>query len=610
MNRTTTNALINLDPDSGLTLQAQIRRELVRLVLEGTWPANRRLPSSRELAEQLGVSRNTAVLACQQLLAEGYLVSRARSGLYVNPDIVEGQVGFAHPSTVVARQTPARGDRRRTTRASAADGPGARARPPAPEYSFVDGAFDPALYPATDWREATRLSLGRREIETWASGDGAIDDPMLVEEIRRKILPQRGIHAAPEEILVTIGVRQALSLLADLCGGPDAVVAVEEPGNPGARERFESSGARLVHLPVDGQGMVVDERLDACTAAYVSPSHQVPTAVTMSMARRRKLLKRASQLGLMLIEDDRVPESNYLGHPHPALRGLDRGDRVIYISSLGRALGPWVRLGFMVGPPQLIAAARDLRGRTVGHPPPNNQRAAAYFLSLGHYDAQAKRLAREFRRRWTALRDALNHHLHRSIVTSPSMGGTAFWVRGPDDLDATALVHEAARRGVALESVDQYYATASRPTNCFRMGVSAIPLDRIRPGVVKLARLLMDLDTGGAEQLEDCRGRWLRGDALRATVSGATLRLETVYGDPCTIELRNDGVMTGRAGARDEDCDTGRWWIDGDLWYRQWERWAYGEPGAYYTVVDGRRIKWFNLERRLVDVAGFEPARA
>jgi GntR family transcriptional regulator/MocR family aminotransferase len=594
-------ALISLDPDSGLSLQAQIRQEIVRLLLGGAWPASRRLPSSRELAGQLGVSRNTAVLACQQLLAEGYLVSRARSGLYVNPELLAGPVGFAHPSL---RALPAVAVRRPgIARESSQRTPRAVVTPVTPEFSFVDGAYDPALYPAAAWREATRLSLGRREIEQWSASDGTLDDPMLVEEIRSKILPQRGIQAAREEILVTLGARQALSLLGDLCGGRKATIAVEEPGNPAARERFRRSGARLVHLPVDAQGIVLDERLDACTAAYVTPSHQVPTAVTMSIARRRRLLKRAAQTGLLVIEDDRVPESNYLGHPHPALRSLGHGENVIYVSSLSRVLGPWVRIGFMVGPPRLIAAARELRGLSAGHPPLNNQRAAAYFLALGHYDAQSKRLAREFRKRWTALRDALNHYLHRSIVMSPSMGGTAFWVRGPEDLDAAALVHEAARRGIALEPVERYFAAQPKPANCFRMGVSAVPLDCIRPGVVRLAQLFTDLGAGGVEQLESCRGQWLRGEELRAAVSGATVRLRTVYGDPCTIELCSDGRMLGRAGARDEDCDTGRWWIDGDLWHRQWDRWGYGEAIAFYTVIDGTRIKWFKLDRRLADVA-------
>ena len=601
-------ALIYLDPESGLTLQAQIRQRLVRLVLEeGSWPTDQRIPSSRELAAQLDVSRNTVVLACQQLLAEGYLVSRERSGLYINPDVRDPEVGFANPAS------RRKGSRQAATGRSAPRSP-ARASTVGPspglvEFSFIDGPFDPSLYPGADWREAVRLSLGPREIEGWAANDGSADDPMLIDEIRSRILPRRGIQARPEEILVTLGARQALSLVAGLFGGAKARVAVEEPGDPEARGRFLDAGSTLVPLPVDAQGMVVDERLDRCTVVHVTPSHQVPTAVTMSMSRRRRLLRRAAQLGMTIVEDDRVPESNYLAHAHPALRGLDEHGNVTYVSSLSRVLGPWLRIGFMVAPAPVIAAARELRRASAGHPPPNNQRAAAYYLALGHYDARAKRLAQEFRRRWTALRDALNHYLHRYVVTSRSMGGTAFWIRGPEDLDAAAMVAESARRGVALEPVDRYFTTDDRPPNCFRMGVSAVPLDKIRPGVQRLRELFMELGAGGAERLESSRGTWLRGGALENMVSGATLRLQTVYGDPCTIELKADGTMIGRAGVEADDCDTGHWWIDGDLWFRHWRRWAYGEPSAYFAVVDGGKIKLFNLERRLVDVLGIEPAR-
>ena len=600
-------ALIHLDPESGLTLQAQIRQRLVRLVLEeGSWPAGKRIPSSRELAGQLGVSRNTVVLACQQLVSEGYLLSRERSGLYINPEVRDPEVGFAHPAG--KRQRPRPGSAGIAARRGPAQAGEAAGRSSSvPEFSFVDGPFDASLYPGADWREAVRLSLGAREIQDWAANDGSADDPMLIDEIRSKILPRRGIQAQPDEILVTLGARQALSLIAALYGGAHARIAVEEPGDPEARGRFSKAGSTLVHLPVDGQGMVIDARLDSCTAVHVTPSHQVPTAVTMSMPRRRRLLQRAAQLGIAVIEDDRVPESNYLAHAHPALRSLDQAGNVVYFSSLGRVLGSWLRMGFMVAPATVIAAARELRSQSAGHPPLNNQRAVAHYLALGHYDARAKRLAQEFRRRWTALRDALNHYLHRYVVTSPSMGGTAFWIRGPEDLDAAAMVGESARRGVALEPVDRYFATGEHPANCFRMGVSAIPLEQIRPGVQKLREIFMDLGAGGSERLESSHGRWLRGDALKKRVTGATLRLETVYGDPCTIELRKDGSMVGCAGIDGEDRDTGRWWVDGDLWFRHWDRWAYGEPSAYYAVIDGRKVKLFNLDKRLVDVIGIEP---
>ena len=386
---------------------------------------------------------------------------------------------------------------------------------------------------------------------------------MLVEQIRTKILPQRGIRAAPEEILITVGAQQSLWLLVQLLVERGVRVAVEEPGYPDFRALLELREAEVVHQPVDADGLVVDGALDSCRVVYLTPSHQVPTAVTMSTERRQALLDKAAAHDLVLIEDDANSERNYLGQPHPALRGMDRFNRVVYVSSLSKVLAPWLRLGFMVADPALIEAARELRRVTVRHPPPHDQRAAALFLALGHYDAMLGRLGQVFRERWTTLRDALNYYLQRSVVTAPAPGGTTCWVAGPADLDASRLVAAAANRGVHLEPIDDYYAAADHPRNCFRMSVRGIQVGRIRPAVETLADLIRDLDPGLSERLDNCRGRWLRGTDLEQTLQGGSIYLETVYGDPCTIELLSDGTMVGRAGFADEDCDSGRWWIAG-----------------------------------------------
>jgi GntR family transcriptional regulator/MocR family aminotransferase len=135
------------------------------------------------------------------------------------------------------------------------------------------------------------------------------------------------------------------------------------------------------------------------------------------------------------------------------------------------------------------------------------------------------------------------------------------------------------------------------------MSVRGIPVGRIRPAIARLADLIRDLDRGLAERLGDCAGEWLRGAELERRLKGSSIFLETVYGDPCTIELLPDGQMNGRAGFADEDCDTGRWWVEGDLWFRQWRNWAYGDAVGYYTVLDGTTIKWFNADRRLANRA-------
>jgi GntR family transcriptional regulator/MocR family aminotransferase len=592
-------ALIYLDPSSPLTLQNQIREQLVGLIVSGAVAPGSRLPSTRGLADQLGVSRTTVVLAYQQLLSEGFLITRQRSGIYANPAMVGERCrrddgGDSRPVDWRLRL--------RDTPSVASPSPVTRG-----EDSFLDGSVDASLYPLAQWREVSRLALASREIREWTARSRDADDPMLVEQVRTKILPRRGIRAAPDEILITVGAQQALGLLVQLLADRGVRVAVEEPGYPDFRDLLALRDASVVHQPVDDEGLQVDARLDGCQLIYTTPSHQVPTAVTMSTARREQLLAKAIEQDAIIIEDDADSERNYLGQPHPALRAMDSSGRVVYVSSLSKVLAPWLRLGFMVASPELIAAARELRRITVRHPPPHDQRAAALFLALGYYDSMLVHLGQVFRDRWVAMRDALNHYLQRSVVTAPATGGTTCWVQGPPELDARHLVSQAARRGVHVEEVSRYFAGADQPRNCFRMSVRGIPVGRIRPAVAKLAEFVRDIDGGLAERLEAARGVWLRGEDLRRAMCGARIRLDTVYGDPCTIDLMTEGTMTGRAGYADEDCDTGRWWIDDDRWFRQWKVWAYAEPAGYFTVLDGTTIKWFNGDGRLVNHATLEP---
>ena len=229
--------------------------------------------------------------------------------------------------------------------------------------------------------------------------------------------------------------------------------------------------------------------------------------------------------------------------------------------------------------------------------------ARAGDLKVLSADAMLVQLGQVFRERWTALRDALNYHLPRSVVTAPATGGTTCWVEGPPGVDAAHLVAAAARRGVQIEPVDRYYAGSDHPRNAFRMSVRGTHVARIRPAVVKLAAIVRDLDRGLAEKLDDCAGRWLVGQELRDALAGRSIFFETTYGDPCTIDLLPDGRLVGRCGFADEDCDTGRWWIEGERWFRQWQSWAYGEAAGYYTVIDGTTIKWFDESGRLWNLA-------
>jgi GntR family transcriptional regulator/MocR family aminotransferase len=563
-----------------------------------------KLPSSRTLAQQLDVARNTVVAAYQQLIADGYLVSRQRSGIFVNEEIIETRVGYSKDNSPAAKAESATWARRIRVMPAALrevhDHPNWRSYP----FPLIDGKFDSTLFPLAEWREANRLALSVADVNEWSTGSGDADDSMLIEEIRTKILTRRGIQAEPDEILITMGTQNSLYLTSQLLADESSSVAIEEPGNYEFRNLLHQRGAEVVQQPVDDEGLIVDERLNQVDAVYVTPSHQIPTAVSMSLERRQDLMRAALAVDFLVIEDDYECETNYMSHPLPALRSMDTDGRVIYVASFSKALGPGIRLGFIVANSDFIRRARQLRRKILNHPPLNNQRTAAFFLSLGHYDALMLRLGRIFRERRIALRDALNNMRGIPMEISPEVGGTTYWVRTPKDFDVGNLIKEAEKQGILVEPVDYYYAESAHADNCFRMGVTSLVTDMIRPGVEKLTELIRALVKGQVEQLSTSAGRWLTGEELQRTMSGATVLYREVYGAPCTIEHHAEGKMTGILGFANEDKDQGRWRVDGDRFYRKWNRWVYGEETGYYIVIDGDKIKYFNSDKQIVD-SGF-----
>ncbi|MBT5105760.1 MAG: PLP-dependent aminotransferase family protein [Porticoccaceae bacterium] len=597
------DAIIYLDPTSHLNLQSQIRQKLVDAIASGSFPPGSRLPSSRKMATQLRVARNTVVLVYQQLTDEGLLVSRQRSGIYVSDTALDGKVRTEPkaPVDVPAEELdwPTR-LKNIPSKTRKFEHPSNWQQYP---YPFLDGQFEASLYPIAAWREATRLSLGVRDVNQWSTHNDDVDDRMLIEEIRTKVLPRRGIQAKPEEILITVGAQQAIYLLIQMLVDSSVPVAIEEPCSPDLRGMLAQRGTSLIHQFVDADGLIVDDSLDQAELVFVTPSHQVPTAVTMSMERREALLAKARQFDFLIVEDDFENETNYLGSQHPALRSIDNENRVIYVSSLSKVLAPGVSLGFMVASPELIEAARSLRQLMVRSPPLNNQRAAAYFLSLGHYDTYMLRLSQIFRERWIALRDALNYTLQQYSVTTHSQGGTTCWVRAPEGVEVGRLIVEAAQRGILLEPVSHFYAFSENAQNCFRMGVTSLSVDRIREGVEQLAELIRDMASGHLESLHDTKGRQVTGEELKKLFVDGTLLSKTVYEDPFSIEMQADGSMIGKAGYRDEDCDVGQWWVEGDKWFRRWDHWAYAETAGYFTVIDGNQVKMFNDKHQKIFTA-------
>lgn len=478
--------LIHLKRTEFSSLQAQIREALVSAILDRKLDQSEPIPSTRKMAKSLGVSRNTVVLAYQGLLDDGYLVARERSGYYVAEKALE---------TV----TPQKPQAKPRVAGSGFDwskrltmGPAAQANVSKPldwqtyDYPFIYGQVDHNLFPLAEWRDCARQALGKKWLGSWTNDTWAFDDPLLVEQIRRRILPRRGIMATDDEILVTLGAQNALYILTSLLVGPKTKVAMEEPGYPDVRNIFSLKTPHVSLIPVDSKGLTLPDEINAADVVFTTPSHQFPTTVTMPLERRMELLKRAAKHDFVVIEDDYEFETNYVNEPCPALKSLDDEGRVIYVGSLSKTLFPGLRLGFLVAPKELVAEARALRRLMVRHAPNNNQRTAALFLSLGHHDTLIRRLHRAYRTRWEIMGEALKQFMPDASRV-PSFGGTSFWVKGPAHLDSDALGKVAAAKGILIEPGRIAFGGADAPRNYYRLAFSSIDEKKIEAGVRLLA---------------------------------------------------------------------------------------------------------------------------
>ncbi|MBL8582789.1 MAG: PLP-dependent aminotransferase family protein [Rhizobiaceae bacterium] len=477
------SGLFRISADSGQTLQAQIRQAIVAAILDRQIAASMPLPSCRILAEKLGVARGTVVLAFQQLVDQGFLIARERRGHFVNPEVLTTPLKPQQKAADVAGGV----DWARRRHINAMDMP----RPVKQDnwikysYPFVYGQFDPALFPTAEWRECNRMALAVLEIRNWAADMVDRDDPLLIEQIQARLLPRRGIFANPDEIIVTLGAQNALYMLATLLMGKGTKVAVEDPGYPDGRSIFRLAGAEIAPVPVDGQGIVTSAIPADADFVFVTPSHHCPTMVPLSQQRRQELLDCALRNDQIIIEDGYDSQLIEDG-PQQALKSVDRSGRVVYIGSMSKTLAPGLRIGYIVASAELIAELRALRRFMFRHPPANNQRAVALFLSLGHHEALVRRLSAAFEERRKRLVQAIGAFLPEWNPVHAGHG-TSLWLEGPRGTDARALAESAAARSVIIEPGERFFDRPDRPVRFMRLGFSSISLQHIEPGIRELA---------------------------------------------------------------------------------------------------------------------------
>jgi len=434
-----------LDEDAAVPLYRRLYLALREAILAGR--VRHRLPSTRRLAQDLGISRNSVATAFDLLQAEGYLTGRIGSGSYVAEHLPD-QTPQAQPSAPTAAPGPRRLARR------VADLP----TEPRESSSAVPFAPSPEIWSSFPWAVWSRL-LARPWRHPSPALAGAIDRaglPALRRAVADMLGASRAMSCTPEQVLITGGAQQALDIACRLLIDPGERVMVEDPGFHGADAAIITAGGKPVAQSVDGEGLLVPEDLVGIRAVQVTPSRNFPLGSILSLPRRLALLQAASAADSWIIEDDFDAEFRYAGRPLASLFGLDRERRVLYAGTFSRTLFPAARLGYLVVPEALIGPARLVREAADGGMGSTVQAALAAFIGEGHYGAHLRRQRLRLAAERRALTGLLSERLADVLEIVPADGG----------MSLTALFREAVddRRAVrALEAI----GIVARPLSSF-----------------------------------------------------------------------------------------------------------------------------------------------
>ncbi|SMF78252.1 transcriptional regulator, GntR family [Tistlia consotensis] len=491
---------LSLDESAAEPLFRQLYGQLREAILSGRLPGGQRLPSSRLLAGELACSRNTVVGAFEQLLAEGYLEGRRGSGTYVSsvlPDELLTARGLPAP---VPETAPAPQLGRRGRRLAALTRPGERTR--GGGTAFVPGLPDLAAFPFDVWGRLLGRFWRHPPERLARHGDTAGYLP-LRRAVADYLGAVRALRVEPEQVFVTSGAQHAVDLAARLLLDPGDRVWLEDPGYVGLRGPLVAAGAEPVPLPVDGEGLSVAAGRAADGAAgcsgrlaIVSPSHQYPLGVVMSLARRLELLAWAREAGAWIIEDDYDSEFRYGGRPLAALQGLDAGGgRVVYLGSFSKVLFPSLRLGYLVVPPALVEPFRTARAALDDHPALTVQPALAAFIAEGHFAAHVRRMRALYQARQQALLAAAERHLDGLLLLRPDEAGMHLVAELAPDLAARITDREASERacaaGLIAPPLSAYrFGEAGPLRQGLLLGYAAVPEERMGEAVARLARAL------------------------------------------------------------------------------------------------------------------------
>lgn len=481
---------ISIDKISAVSLQVQLMTKVRQLILERQLRPGARLPSSRDLSRQLDVSRNTVIFAYDRLLAEGYLEVRDRKGIFVSNQIPERSLTISSAEEGWTKEAiPTRQQKRILPSHHRSPLLYQRMRERI-ELDFRIGRPAASSFPERIW---TRLI-----VEKMAGSSRRVTEygnPTGLEELRIAISDHlrlaRGISAHPDQVIIVAGCQEGLNLVAKILSPPNSVVYVENPCYKGVPFVFESYGAQIVPIATDNEGLCVDELENLERGIVcVTPSHQFPIGVTMSVRRRLKLLDWAASSGTYIVEDDYDSDFRYDGSPLTALAGIDKSGSVIYIGTFSKSIGAGLRVGYLVVPEELIGPVREAKALLNNGNPWLEQAVIAEFLSSGGFQNHLRQIRHIYQRRRDTLIKELRAHFSNVTILGHEGGMHLTWVLPETIYNARALQFECLHRGVGIYSIDDgpaidFNGTASRERVIF-FGYPCLSEEKISTAIQRL----------------------------------------------------------------------------------------------------------------------------
>ena len=464
-------------------LSGQLYRQLHEAIRSGRLAAGEQLPPSRLLAERLKISRKTVSEVYARLTFERLLVGRVGIGTFVAPRAA-ARVTPAPPRPLASHAAV---EKWRLLELPLRHPPTAGSA----RYEFIGGSPAIELFPHADWRRCTLHAL-RENARTRAQYGPAEGQPELCEAIARHVGFARGVRCTPRDVVVTNGAQQALALLARVLVEPGSTAVVEEPGYPQARLILAANGARVVGAPVDAEGLVVDAIPADARLVYVTPSHQFPLGMPMSVERRRALLARAHEIGAIVVEDDYDSEFRYEGRPTDSLQGMDDTGNVALVGSFSKTVSPSLRLGYVIAPPAVAQAVANMKHLVDWHTPTQTQVALARFMADGDLQRHIRRCHAAYAERRERLRSRCADDLAPWFELVPMTAGFHMAALARRPIDMPTLLNLARRVDVGLYPLGPFHHFGP-PRDGLLMGFGVIPVGDIDPALDRVRAVLEQL---------------------------------------------------------------------------------------------------------------------